>query len=130
MFRRSAILLAILLASPALSEERPWLERKEAMTRCANIRSITINKIGEWNGKLWFASTDNHRDGYLNPSVVIDARQHVQDLIQEYDWIYSTRLRPAPDITAEQCRAHALTYATRIGQYIGKVLEQQTAQPR
>jgi hypothetical protein len=123
-------LVALFLATPAHSEERPWLERKDAMTKCATMRTITLNQIGEWNGKLWFASTDNHRDGYLNPSVVIDARQHVQDMIQEFDWIYSTKLRPAPDITAEQCKAHALSYATRIGVYVDKVLQQQTARPR
>lgn len=124
MILRSGLILAViaLVSCPAFADQT-WAERHAAVVQCESIRNATLNLVDKWNGKLWYASTDNSREGFLNPTVVIDARQRVQDMVQAYDWYYSHHIRSATSVDVAACKDHAMTTGLKIGNFIDNILK-------
>ena len=128
MILRSSLAVAniVLAACPAFADQT-WAERHTNVVQCESIRNAALALVDKWNGKLWYASTDNSRDGFLNPTVVIDARQRVQDMVQAYDWYYSHHIRSAPIVNVQACKEHAMQSGLKIATYIDGVLKSATA---
>lgn len=123
MFRTLVAVVGVVASvSPAFADQS-WLERRNTVTECENIRTATLTLVDKWNGKLWYASTDNHREGFLNPTVVIDARQRVQDMVQAYEWHYTHHIRSAATVNVQACKDHAMQSGLKIGTYIDGVLK-------
>jgi hypothetical protein len=122
MFHKLAVASVLLLVTTPALADQTWLQRRNELTQCENIRTETLTAVDKWNGKLWFASTDNSRTGYMNPNVVIEARQRVQEMVQAYDWKYTARIRNADTLDSTACRDHALEYARKIGEFIESTL--------
>ncbi|TXN06666.1 hypothetical protein FV222_04945 [Methylobacterium sp. WL103] len=83
------------------------------MRQCYAARQIFMEAAGDASSLLWWASSDNHRYGFLNPSVVIDARQRVQEMIAAADWRF-TSLAAREPVAARACRQHANSAGARV----------------
>lgn len=122
--RHTLVLLtaALVAMSQPAAAQQEWLVRRAQVQACETIRNETLTLVDQWSGQLWRASTDNNREGYLNPNRVIEARQRVQEMIQAYDWRYSARIRSADTVDSTVCRTHALDSAKQIGEFVASIL--------
>lgn len=72
-----------------------------------------MEAAGDASSLLWWASTDNHCNGYINPSFVIEARQRVQEMITAAGWRFiDLAAREHVDVLA--CRQQALEAGSRV----------------
>lgn len=80
-----------------------------------------MEAAGDASSLLWWASSDNHRNGFLNPSVVIEARQRVQEMIAAADWRF-TKLAAQEHVDDQACRQHAAGAGARVMAFTRDVL--------
>jgi hypothetical protein len=133
------ILLLATSSSVAHANPLAWPQRLAGMRACYAARQIFMEAAGDASSLLWWASSDNHRNGYLNPSVVIEARQRVQEMIAAADWRF-TSLAAREPVDARACRQHANNSGARVFSLTRDVLaghamsvppgEQRSDQPR
>jgi hypothetical protein len=112
-WRAAAILLLITPSSSAYAAPLTWRQRLAGMRGCYAVRQIFMEAAGDASSLLWRASSDNHRNGYLNPSVVIEARQRVQEAIAAADWRF-TSLAAREPVDAQACLQHASDAGARV----------------
>jgi hypothetical protein len=87
-----------------------------------------MEAAGDASSLLWWASSDNHSNGYLNPSLVIEARQRVQEMIAAVDWRF-TNLAAREHVDAQACRQNALAAGSRIMELVREILAGSTMPP-
>ena len=112
-WRAAVILLLTTSLSVAHAAPLSWAQRLASMRQCHAARQIFMEAAGDASSLLWWASSDNHRNGYLNPSVVIEARQRVQEMIAAADWRF-TNLAAREPVDVRACRQHALVAGARV----------------
>lgn len=105
-WRAPAILLLVTSTSAVLATPQTWPQRLTGMRQCYAARQIFMEAAGDASSLLWWASSDNHRNGFLDPSVVIEARQRVQEMIAAADWRFTSLAANEP-VDARACRQHA-----------------------
>jgi hypothetical protein len=120
-WRAAVILLLVTSTFAVLATPQTWPQRLTGMRQCYAARQIFMEAAGDASSLLWWASSDNHRDGFLNPSVVIEARQRVQEMIAAADWRF-TKLAAREDGDPVQCRAHAQDAGSRIIDFTHSIL--------
>ena len=120
-WRAAVILLLVTSSSPAYAAPLTWPQRLAAVRQCYAARQIFMEAAGDASSLLWWASSDNHRSGYLDPSVVIEARQRVQEMIAAADWRF-TNLAAREHVDAQACRQNALDAGSRIMQLVREIL--------
>ncbi|WP_210166885.1 hypothetical protein [Methylobacterium sp. Leaf125] len=91
------------------------------MRQCYAARQIFMEAAGDASSLLWWASSDNHRHGFINPSVVIEARQRVQQMIAAADWRF-TKLASREDASPRDCQHYAEKAGTDVMQLVRAIL--------
>lgn len=71
-----------------------WRRTKQAIDACHQMKRDYIRAVGEYRRNLWFASTDNSRHGWINPSVTIAGLQWIQREIALTERKINTMRRP------------------------------------
>jgi hypothetical protein len=120
-WRAAVILLLATSSSDAPATPLSWPQRLTGMRECYAARQIFMEAAGDASSLLWWASTDNHRNGFLDPSVVIEARQRVQEAIAAADWRF-TSLAAREPVDVQACRRHASDAGARVFAFSREVL--------
>ena len=115
------ILLLITLPPRAFASPLSWPLRLASVRQCHAARVIFMEAAGDASSLLWWASTDNHRSGFLNPSIVIEARQRVQEAIAAADWRF-TDLAARDPVNPQACRQHALIAGAEVFDFTRRIL--------
>jgi hypothetical protein len=111
------------LSVPATANE--WPEHHRARLMCAKLRATAHDLVAGLSSQLWYSSTDNSPDGWVNPAVVAASSADITQYTVKFERdLLNIKVEGAERVPA--CRAVAFNFASQAGAVIQYVLEHGT----
>jgi hypothetical protein len=89
---------------------------------CAKLRATAHDLVAGWSNQLWYSSTDNSPDGWVNPAVVAASSADITQYTVKFERDL-LKIEHEGAERVEACHAVAFDFASRAGGVIQHVLE-------